>query len=95
MNRLEVNTQTGEQKLVPLTEQEIAALEALKPTQDELKVYARNERNRRLAETDWMALSDMTLTPEWAAYRQALRDVPQEEGFPENVTWPPEPTTPA
>ena len=28
---------------------------------------------------------------EWAEYRQALRDVPEQEGFPFNVTWPQEP----
>jgi|OM-RGC.v1.028442161 hypothetical protein len=48
----------------------------------------RSQRNTLLAETDWMALSDNTLTPEWAAYRQALRDITEQAGFPENVTWP-------
>ena len=48
----------------------------------------RAERNTLLAATDWMALSDVTMSPKWAAYRQALRDVPEQAGFPENVTWP-------
>jgi hypothetical protein len=51
----------------------------------------RSQRNTLLAETDWMALSDNTLTPEWAAYRQALRDITEQAGFPENVTWPTQP----
>ena len=51
----------------------------------------RSQRNNLLAETDWMALSDNTLTPEWAAYRQALRDITEQAGFPENVTWPTQP----
>lgn len=51
----------------------------------------RSQRNTLLAETDWMALSDNTLTPEWAAYRQALRDITEQVGFPENVTWPTQP----
>jgi hypothetical protein len=51
----------------------------------------RSQRNALLAETDWMALSDNTLTPEWAAYRQALRDITEQAGFPENVTWPTQP----
>jgi len=48
----------------------------------------RLERDRLLAETDWSALSDVTMSPEMAAYRQALRDVTAQPGFPDNVTWP-------
>jgi hypothetical protein len=51
----------------------------------------RLERDRLLAETDWTALSDVTMSPEMAAYRQALRDVPAQPGFPDNVTWPAKP----
>ena len=50
------------------------------------------ERNARLAETDYVALPD---TPEMSdamrTYRQALRDVPAQEGFPTNITWPEKP----
>ena len=35
----------------------------------------REERDRRLAETDWWAVADRTMTPEQRAYRQALRDI--------------------
>ena len=49
----------------------------------------RAERNRRLAETDWMALPDSPrCTPELLAYRQALRDVTDQPGFPSVVIWP-------
>lgn len=48
----------------------------------------RAERKRRLEETDWMALSDTGLTPEWETYRQALRDITEQSGFPQNITWP-------
>ena len=51
----------------------------------------RYERDRLLAETDWSALSDVTMSPEMAAYRQALRDVTAQPGFPDNVTWPARP----
>jgi hypothetical protein len=51
----------------------------------------RRERNRLLSETDWMALSDNTMTPEWSAYRQALRDITAQETFPQSVVWPNEP----
>ena len=51
----------------------------------------REKRNELLAETDWWANSDVTMTDEQRAYRQALRDVPAQAGFPENVTWPTKP----
>ena len=58
----------------------------------------REERNRKLAETDWMANSDVTLSDDWKTYRQALRDLPStasptldEEGNLTNVTWPTKP----
>ncbi len=52
----------------------------------------RAERNRRLSESDWTQLADSTADKEaWAAYRAQLRDVPMQEGFPWNVTWPENP----
>ena len=50
----------------------------------------RKERDAKLAATDWRASSDVALSTEWRTYRQALRDVPTQSGFP-NVTWPTEP----
>lgn len=53
----------------------------------------RADRNRRLADCDWTQgkdIPDATSTP-WAAYRQELRDVPSQAGFPYAVIWP---TTP-
>jgi len=52
---------------------------------------AREKRNTLLAETDWWAVSDRTMTQAETDYRQALRDVPQQEGFPVTVTWPTKP----
>jgi len=51
----------------------------------------RTFRNELLAATDWWGLSDHTMTAEQATYRQALRDLPQQEGFPDNVTYPTKP----
>ena len=51
----------------------------------------RQQRDALLTETDWTALSDSTLTTEMAAYRQALRDVPEQAGFPDIVIWPSRP----
>lgn len=48
----------------------------------------RNERDRLLSQSDWRALNDQTLSPEWETYRQALREVPQQAGFPFSVNWP-------
>ena len=58
---------------------------------DDLAAEIRAERGLRLSETDWMALSDNTMTPEWASYRQALRDLTAQEGFPHTVEWPNKP----
>ena len=52
----------------------------------------RNERNQLLLQTDWMASTDVTLSDAWRTYRQALRDVPAQSGFPNNVTWPTKPS---
>lgn len=54
---------------------------------DRAKAEVRAERDSRLASTDWTASSDLTMSDEMKAYRQALRDVPAQENFPE-VTWP-------
>ena len=51
----------------------------------------RNDRNRRLAETDYLALKDNTLSADMKTYRQALRDVPKQTD-PDNITWPSKPS---
>jgi len=51
----------------------------------------RAERNRRIAETDWWASSDLTMTAEQAAYRQALRDITNTHTSLEGVVWPTKP----
>lgn len=56
----------------------------------------RTERNKRLADCDWTQLADTPLDPDgkaaWALYRETLRMVPQQSGFPWNVEWPPQPS---
>ena len=51
----------------------------------------RGTRNTRLSETDWWASSDLTMTDDQKAYRQALRDLPANTSDPFNVTWPEKP----
>ena len=60
----------------------------------------REERDKRIALTDWRASSDLTITDAWKTYRQALRDIttqtPKLDSFYEldltSVTWPTEPS---
>lgn len=56
----------------------------------ELAADARLLRDQLLASTDWTQAADVpqATKDKWAPYRQALRDVPQQPGFPENVQWP-------
>ena len=51
---------------------------------------ARRQRDTLLAACDWTQLPDVPTAAKaaWAAYRQALRDVTTQPGFPEEVTWP-------
>jgi len=51
----------------------------------------RRQRNLLLAETDYLALADATLTDEMRAYRQALRDLPANTADPANPVWPTKP----
>lgn len=51
----------------------------------------RVERDRKLAETDWWAVSDRTMTDAQTTYRQALRDVPANYTSLDDVVWPTKP----
>ena len=85
-----------------------------KPTEDEINAKVteltneepyrllREERNRRLQATDWRASSDLTLSGDWKAHRQDLRDLPNQqtpklnsdgELDPTSISWPPEPSS--
>lgn len=48
----------------------------------------RQDRNQRLAETDWRFRSDMDPSQAWKDYCQALRDVTNQAEFPWNIQWP-------
>ena len=64
------------------------------PTEAEI----REERDKLLAESDWVVTKAVEQNAQdglgvqipvvWLDYRQALRDIPQQPGFPDNVTWP-------
>lgn len=75
--------------IVSATTEQIAARTAVKEKQ------VRAQRNSRLAATDWTQSNDSPLNAEaksaWAFYREVLRMVPEQPGFPWNVSWPPAP----
>jgi len=77
-NRIEVDES--------LVNAKIAELEAAEPMR-----LLRAERNQRLANTDWWASSDLTMTAEQTAYRQALRDITETYTSLDDVVWPEEP----
>jgi len=73
---------TGEVTTRPYTDEEIAATQ---PTAEQVRA----ERNRLLVETDWTQVADAPVDKtSWATYRQALRDITAQQGFPANVIWP-------
>ena len=84
---------------IPLTaEEEIArdaeekAVEDAKPARAFRRL--RNERNAKLAETDYFALSDVSMSDEMTAYRKALRDLPAQYNNSTvvgDITWPSKP----
>lgn len=66
--------------------------EELQQKLDAESAAVRDTRNALLAGCDWTQLADSTVDKQaWATYRQALRDVPQQAGFPWNVQWPTQP----
>jgi hypothetical protein len=60
---------------------------------EQLAAAARSRRNSLLAQTDWTQAADVPQATKdlWATYRQALRDVPQQSGFPTEIVWPVKP----
>ena len=73
--------------VVALTAEQIAAATAAKAKE------MRAKRDGLLADTDWMALSDVTMSSDMTAYRQALRDITDHVNFPylEDADWPTKP----
>ena len=73
-----------------LVEAEVARLQEEQP-----KKEVREIRDRLLAESDWVTIratdTGDPVPTEWQTYRQALRDIPEQTGFPEEIEWPQEP----
>jgi len=55
----------------------------------------RKQRDALISESDWRVVrateTGIAMSQEWIDYRQALRDIPTQAGFPNTVTWPVEP----
>ena len=90
------NAETGETTIREFTDVEFAAWDA------QTTAYAagarkfaeesvRADRDSRLALTDFYALSDTVMSEAMTTYRQALRDIPAQAGFPNSITWPESP----
>ena len=87
---MSIPADAGNRHYREMIEQGIAIAPYVEPAPTAEQVRA--ERDRLLAESDWTQVADAPVDQAaWATYRQALRDIPQQAGFPENVTWPEEP----
>ena len=62
------------------------------PSEEQLAAAARSQRDALLSQSDWTQVPDAPVDHQaWAEYRQALRDVPEQEGFPTDINWPTKP----
>lgn len=77
-------------QIVPDADGQPVALAPSEPTPEEKAAKARADRDTRLKATDWTQAADVppATADKWRPYRQALRDVPQQVGFPESIQWP-------
>ena len=73
----------------------LESIEPPAPARDALVMAARRRRGALLAASDWTQLPDSPHTKQqrqaWKAYRQALRDIPQQKAFPSVIDWPKQP----
>lgn len=67
--------------------------EKLQEKRELKELNIRTQRTNKLIESDWTQLPDSSVDSNaWAVYRQALRDITAQDGFPDQITWPTEPT---
>ena len=66
--------------------------EAIAAKDAEQAKFVRKERNKKLSESDWTQIADAPINKvTWATYRQSLRDVTTQTGFPWDIVWPEQP----
>lgn len=81
---------TAEDGTVTTAAENEASYKAMKDAEQAKAV--RQQRGEKLKETDWTQVADAPVDQAaWATYRQALRDITGQEGFPWTITWPEQP----
>ena len=82
---------------VPFTSEEEADWDAKEAeyaagADDRAAAEIRKERDSKLTSCDWTQVADAPVDQAaWATYRQSLRDIPDQTGFPNTINWPTEP----
>lgn len=87
------NTETGEYIVREMNDEEFAVWQAGESERTvEQEQLIRAERDKKLSECDWRVIKAIENNQlqdfQWAAYRQELRDVPSQAGFPWTIVWP-------
>lgn len=96
MHRTQVNVSTGEIVQIAYTLEEQSDYDSKKAAwdagaNDRKAAEVRTERNEKITACDWRVLPDVSNSDAWKVYRQALRDIPTQAGFPWTITWPVQP----
>lgn len=86
-----INVDTKQVTTSEMTSAEIASLQETTAQKAHEK---RNKRDNLLLNSDWTQGADVptSLKSKWTDYRQNLRDLPAQSGFPDSVTWPTQPS---
>jgi len=87
---ISVENQDGSYTSTPRTADDVAAYKSAKDAEQAKSVRA--SRDEKLKDCDWTQVADAPVDKAvWATYRQALRDVTTQSGFPWTITWPDKP----
>lgn len=79
----------GESVVREMNDAEHKEWQIAQPTKTQRAEVVRFERNAKLTASDWTQVADAPVDQAaWAAYRQALRDISAQEGFPWTIDWP-------
>ena len=79
-------------EFVSMVQVESLTDDEIQSAKDSAMAQIRGQRNQLLKDCDWTQIADCTADKTaWATYRQALRDLPSQAGFPWTITWPTQP----
>lgn len=83
------------EKMIHVVNGKAVLVDAPPPSNEEAARRAREQRDHLLADSDWVRLRALDTGEDvpqaWQAYRQALRDITKQSGFPQNINWPEKP----